>query len=103
MLLASTGLRISEAIALRVIDARIDFEPPHIHVRRAIVDGQLTSPKSRHGRRTIPMDLTIFFVDGLPCTGDRRPKAFPRRSACLIMPWPSIQFRSRAEHYSREH
>jgi integrase len=54
-LLASTGLRISEAIALRIMDADLDAEQPRIHVRRAIVDGQLTGPKSRHGRRAIPI------------------------------------------------
>jgi len=54
-LVASTGLRISEAIALRVMDADLDADRPRIHVRRAIVDGQLTAPKSRHGRRTIPI------------------------------------------------
>ncbi len=54
-LLASTGLRISEAIALRIMDVDLDAEHPRIHVRRAIVDGQLTGPKSRHGRRTIPI------------------------------------------------
>jgi integrase len=54
-LLASTGLRVSEAIALRVMDAGLDPDGPCIHVRRAIVDGQLTAPKSRHGRRTIPI------------------------------------------------
>jgi integrase len=58
-LLASTGLRISEAIALRVMDAALDPEAPCIHVRRAIVNGQLTAPKSRHGRRTIPISLEL--------------------------------------------
>lgn len=54
-LLASTGLRISEAIALRIMDADLAMDTPRIHVRRAIVDGHLTGPKSRHGRRTIPI------------------------------------------------
>ena len=54
-LLASTGLRISEAIALRIMDADLDADQPRIHVRRAIVDGHLAGPKSRHGRRTIPI------------------------------------------------
>jgi integrase len=54
-LLASTGLRISEAVALRIMDADLDAERPRIHVRRAIVDGQWTGPQSRHGRRTIPI------------------------------------------------
>jgi hypothetical protein len=48
-------VRISEAIALRVMDAELDVDAPRIHVRRAIVNGQLTAPKSRHGRRTIPI------------------------------------------------
>jgi integrase len=55
-LLASTGLRISEAIALRIMDAGLDSDAPCVHVRRAIVNGQLTAPKSRHGRRAIPIN-----------------------------------------------
>ncbi len=58
-LLASTGLRVSEAIGLRVIDAGLDSDAPCVHVRRAIVNGQLTAPKSRHGRRTIPIGLEL--------------------------------------------
>jgi integrase len=58
-LLASTGLRISEAIALRLTDADLEAEQPRIHVRRAIVAGQLTGPKSRHGRRTIPISRRL--------------------------------------------
>jgi integrase len=58
-LLASTGLRISEAIALRVMDAELDPDAPCVDVRRAIVNGQLTAPKSRHGRRTIPISLEL--------------------------------------------
>jgi integrase len=54
-LLACTGLRISEAIALRIMDADLAAHQPQIHVRRAIVNGQLTRPKSRHGRRSIPI------------------------------------------------
>jgi integrase len=58
-LLASTGLRISEAIGLRVMDAGLDTDAPCVHVRRAIVNEQLTAPKSRHGRRTIPISLEL--------------------------------------------
>lgn len=56
-LLATTGLRISEAIALRIMDVDVDVvaAQPRIHVRRAIVAGERTGPKSRHGRRTIPI------------------------------------------------
>jgi integrase len=58
-LLASTGLRISEAIGLRVMDAELDTDAPCVHVRRAIVNGQLTAPKSRHGRRSIPISVEL--------------------------------------------
>jgi integrase len=58
-LLASTGLRISEAIALRIMDADLGADTPRVHVRRAIVNGQLTGPKSRHGRRTIPISHAL--------------------------------------------
>ena len=58
-LLASTGLRISEAIGLRVMDASLDLDPARIRVRRAIVSGQVASPKSRHGRRTIPISHSL--------------------------------------------
>jgi integrase len=58
-LLAATGLRISEAMGLRVMDAGLDTDAPCVHVRRAIVNGQLTAPKSRHGRRTSPIGLEL--------------------------------------------
>jgi hypothetical protein len=51
----STGLRISETIALRIMDADLSAEQSRIHVRRAIVNGQLTGPKTRHGRQSIPI------------------------------------------------
>lgn len=54
-LLASTGLRISEAIGLRWSDLVLDGKTPHLHVRRAIVKGVLVAPKSRHGARLIAL------------------------------------------------
>jgi integrase len=41
------------------MDAGLDTDAPCVHVRRAIVNGQLTAPKSRHGRRTIPISLEL--------------------------------------------
>lgn len=41
------------------MDAQLDTDPPCVHVRRAIVNGQLTAPKSRHGRRTIPISREL--------------------------------------------
>lgn len=75
-LLASTGLRISEAIALRIIDVDLDSPQPRVHVRRAIVDGQLTGPKSRHGRRSIPISAAL--------AAQLRPISAERREADLL-------------------
>jgi integrase len=53
-LLASTGLRVSEAIALRWRDLELD-RSPHLCVRRSIVEGVLGEPKSRYGFRRVPL------------------------------------------------
>jgi integrase len=50
-LLACTGLRVSEAIALRIMDADLAADQPQIHVRRAIVNGQLRGGVRRRPRR----------------------------------------------------
>jgi integrase len=55
VLLASTGLRISEAIALRWCDLDLDSSPPRLQVRRAIVRGVTGAPKSYYGARAIPL------------------------------------------------
>jgi integrase len=55
VLLATTGLRISEAIGLRWCDVDLDARPPYLRVRQAIVKGIVGAPKSRHGARTIPL------------------------------------------------
>jgi integrase len=41
------------------MDADLDAAHPRIHVRCAIVNGQLTGPKSRRGRRTIPISRDL--------------------------------------------
>jgi integrase len=53
--LAATGLRISEAIALRWRDVGSDC----VRVRRAYVRGSYGPPKSRHGRREVPISLSL--------------------------------------------
>jgi integrase len=47
------------------VDVHLAAGSPRIDVRRAIVDGQLTGPKSRHGRRTIPIsnELAALIAD----------------------------------------
>ena len=52
-LIASTGLRISEAIALQHGDLTLHGERPNLRVRRAIVKGAVGAPKSKYGQRTV--------------------------------------------------
>jgi integrase len=65
-LLAATGLRIGEAQALRWGDLAIDVdelgdvvvfrEPPAVKVRRSLRHGRFKAPKSKYGRRSVPLD-----------------------------------------------
>lgn len=52
-LLLETGLRISEAVALTWAD--VDLGRKRVHVRRRLYRGSLAAPKSRHGRRDVPL------------------------------------------------
>jgi integrase len=54
-LLACTGLRISEALALEWRHLELNGSNPHVKVRRAIVRGEVGPPKSKYGRRNIPL------------------------------------------------
>lgn len=54
-LLAATGLRVSEAIALRWGDLEL-AAPAGLWVRRAIVRGVIGAPKSRFGTRRVPLE-----------------------------------------------
>ena len=56
-LVAATGVRISEALALRWGDLELDGERPAVRVRRAYVKGHFKPPKSRYGKRTVPVDF----------------------------------------------
>jgi integrase len=62
-LLASTGLRISEAIALRWRDVQLDGSSPHVKVRRALVRQKFGPPKSKRSRRDVPISNGV--VDAL--------------------------------------
>lgn len=61
-LLAATGLRISEALALRWSDVRLDGGPLVVRVRRAYVKDVFGPPKSEHGRRDVPIDARLAAV-----------------------------------------
>jgi integrase len=52
-LLAQTGLRIGEAIALRWQD--VDFDRRRVHVGRRYYRGGFAPPKSRYGLRDVPI------------------------------------------------
>jgi integrase len=54
-LLAETALRVSELIALQWRHLRLDGSEPAVRVRRAIVRGRVQPPKSRHGKRDVPI------------------------------------------------
>ncbi len=53
--LAATGLRISEAIALQWRHLHLDGSEPSLRVRRAFVRGVMGPPKSKYGKRSIPL------------------------------------------------
>ncbi|MCB0828871.1 MAG: site-specific integrase [Solirubrobacterales bacterium] len=57
--LAATGIRVSESFALRWRDLRLEGSDPVLKVRRAYVKGRFGPPKSRAGRRDIPLPLTV--------------------------------------------
>jgi integrase len=57
--LAVTGMRISEALAVRWGDLALDCEAPKVHVRRAYVKGAFKPPKSKYGYREVPLDFEL--------------------------------------------
>jgi integrase len=52
-LLAQTGLRASEALPLTWGD--VDFGQRRLAVRRSLSRGQIAAPKTKHGRRDVPL------------------------------------------------
>lgn len=60
-LLACTGLRISEAIALEWRHLQLDGSSPHVKVRRGYVRGDLGSGKSYAAKRDVPLPQGLVF------------------------------------------
>jgi integrase len=58
-LLATTGLRIGEALALRWGDLVLDGDRPAVKVRRSLRHGRFKPPKSKYGRRQVPIDFDL--------------------------------------------
>jgi len=60
--LAASGVRVSEAIALQWQHLELDGSAPHVKVRRGFVRGRMGPPKSRHGRRDVPLDHPLVLA-----------------------------------------
>jgi integrase len=57
--LATTGVRAGELIALQWRHVALDGSQPHVQIRRSIVKGRVEPPKSKHGKREIPLDAPL--------------------------------------------
>ena len=60
--LAATGLRFSELAGLQWRHLHLDGGSPHVKVRRAIVRGRVEPPKTRHGRRDVPIPHSLVLA-----------------------------------------
>jgi integrase len=58
-LLAATGLRISEAIALQRLHFQLEDGESEVCVRRAIVRERIGAPKSKYGRREVRLPAPL--------------------------------------------
>jgi integrase len=57
--LAATGLRISEGIALQRLHFQLDGSQPEVCVRRGIVKGRIEPPKTKHGKREVRLPAPL--------------------------------------------
>jgi integrase len=57
--LASTGLRLSEVRAIRWRHLRLDGSEPCVMVRQGFVRGRLQPPKSKYGKRDVPLSPAL--------------------------------------------
>jgi len=58
-LMAATGLRISEAIALQRPHLQLDQSEPEVCIRRAIVRDRIVPPKSKYGNREVRLPAPL--------------------------------------------
>jgi integrase len=72
-LLATTGVRISEAIGLQRLHLQLDAEEPEVCIRRAIVRDRIVPPKSKYGNREVrlPAPLAARLRDHLAAQPDQ--------------------------------
>ncbi len=86
-LLAGTGLRWSEAIALTWRDLHLDADQPTVRVTKAYVKGKLGLPKSKQSKRSVPMGADLVGrLKALRVKVDPDPKAlvFPSRAGTYL-------------------
>jgi integrase len=92
-LLAATGLRISEAIALQRLHLQLDAAEPEVCIRRAIVRDRIVPPKSKYGNREVrlPAPLVARLRDHLAAQPDQDSTAlaFPTKQAARSIPTTS--------------
>lgn len=88
--LATTGLRISEAIGLQRLHLQLDGSRPEVCVRRGIVKGRIEPPKSRYGKREVrlPAPLVYRLRAHLAAQGDQDSTelVFPNRNGDPLIP-----------------
>jgi integrase len=89
-LLATTGLRISEAIGLQRLHLQLDGSQPEVCIRRAIVKDRIEPPKTKYGRRevrlpdSLALRLRAYF--GEQPDQDSTALAFPNEAGGTIDP-----------------
>jgi integrase len=53
---------VSEAIGLQWQHVQLDGDRPHVKVRRGIVRGMVGPPKSKYGKRDVPLSRDLVHV-----------------------------------------
>jgi integrase len=61
-LLAGTGLRIGEALALKITDLRLDAEAPFVRVRRSLTPGGRVKATKNRKRRDVPLSPALVWT-----------------------------------------
>lgn len=59
--LATCGLRISEAIGLQRLHFQVDGSEPEVCIRRAIVKGRIEPPKTKYGKREVRLPASLVY------------------------------------------
>ena len=60
--LAATGVRVSELVALQWKHLHLDGSSPHVKVRVRIVDGEVGPLKSKYARRSVPLPFELVLA-----------------------------------------